>query len=226
MNTNAFDATQLFDNLQRIEYCTTGRDLQQEIDIYKIFTAAGFDTVEIEPHHKTKEQRSVVDCGQGLLSELGKEYHTGLYIAHHPYGINRYPDFLLIINGHIIEVEAKSASASTPIFTHGDTLINPTKRNAFYVFTHITDGTEMLLPEDLISVDNYLLLLEHKKERDILQHKHNEEFNRVCDGKGEKLYYRPNIVPVGGSERTNHIERARINNLNKKVLHLLKTYQI
>jgi hypothetical protein len=225
MNSNVFNATELFDQLMQINYCTTGKDLQQERDVRDILINQGFQEIEVSTEEKAQDQRTLINCGRGPLTHLGKTYHTGLYFAHHPYGMNRYPDFLIIIDGHILEIEAKSASTAVPIFTHGDTLIDPSKRNSLYIFTHITDGTEMLLPEDLLTVDNYLLLLKHKRERDVLQIKHDKEFNKVCEGKGEKYYYRPNIVPIGGHEQTNHIERARVDNLSKKVLHLLKTYQ-
>ena len=225
MNKNTLDADSLFTKLQQITYCSTGRDIKQEQDILTICENHGFDRITIEQSYKTKDQRDLINDGKGLFSKLSRDYPKGLYVAHHPYGSNRYPDFFILINGHILELEAKTASSTTPKFTHGDTLIDPSKRSAIYIFTHKHDGTELLLSEHLMSVDNYFLIIKQKKDRDELQRAHDVEFAKVCKGKGEKLYCRPNIVPMGGQEYTNHIGRAREHNLSQKVLYLLKTYE-
>lgn len=226
MNNNKFDATSLFNDLINVQYCEQGRDLKQERDVLDIFIANKFEPITIQPSQKTKTEKQLIDDGKGSLSKLALKYKMGLYVAHHPFGKNRYPDFLVLINGKVLEFEVKSAGSSdTPIFSQGDKVVDPTRRDAFYVFTHKTQQTALLMAEDLITPENYLLIHKQKAERDLLQQKHDIEFNRVCNGKGEKVYHRTNLTPRGGQEVTNHIFRARQNDLCKKVHLMLQTYQ-
>lgn len=225
VNSNKLNASRLYDSLLKIKYCHQGRDLRQEQDALSIFIDNGFEQVTIPPAYKTKDQKELIDSGKGCLSKLGLKYGEGLYVAHHPYGKNRYPDFLIIINGRILEFEVKSSSTQNPIFSQGDKVVDPSRRDAFYLFTHLSEGTAMLLAEDLITPDNFLLIKQQKLERDVLQAKHDKEFEAKCKGKGEKVYHRTNLAPRGGQEVTDHITRARKENLSEKILYLLKSYE-
>ncbi len=209
-----------------VRYCEQGRDLRQESDVLSVFVDHGFEKITIPSCYKTKEEKLLIDTGRGSLSKIARKYNNGLYIAHHPFGKNRYPDFLAFVNGKVLEFEVKSAGSSdTPIFSQGDKVVDPTRRDAFYVFTHKTQQTALLLAEDLITPENYLLIHKQKAERDELQKKHDKEFNRVCNGRGEKVYHRTNLTPRGGQGVTNHIFRANQNDLSKKVLLMLQTYE-
>lgn len=226
MNNNKFNASALYKSLMGVRYCEQGRDLRQEKDVLDVFVSQGFEQITIPPSYKTKQEKELIDSGRGSLSKIAIKYNQGLYIAHHPFGKNRYPDFLAFINGRVLEFEVKSAGSSdTPIFSQGDKVVDPTRRDAFYVFTHKTQNTAVLMAEDLITPVNYLLIHKQKAERAELQKKHDLEFNRVCKGKGEKVYHRTNISPRGGQEVTNHISRAKQNDLSKKVQIMLQTYE-
>jgi len=226
MNTNKFNATTIYQSLLQLRFCNKGRDLKQEQDILDVFKFHGFEELTNLPaKFKTKSEKQLIDSGKGIFSKLSREYKTGLYICHHPYGTNRYPDFFLLVNGHILELEAKSASGDIPIFSQGDKVVDPTRRDVFYLFTHRDQGSSLLLAEDLITPENYLLIMKHKQERLKLQKKHDKEFDRICKGQGEKVYHRTNLTPRGGHDITNHIFRARKHNLNKKAFLLLKSYE-
>jgi len=225
MNNKKLNAEKLYNALIKIKYNEQGRDLRQEQDVLSTFVKHGFEQIKIPPMFKTKHEKELIDCGRGALSKLAMAHKQGLYVCHHPFGKNRYPDFLLIIYGRILEFEIKSASSETPIFSQGDKVVDPTRRDSIYLFTHKTEGTSMLLAEDLMTPENYLLILKQKQERALLQARHDKEFNKVCKGRGEKVYHRTNLAPRGGTEITNHISRARTHNLSQKVLYVLKTYE-
>jgi regulator of replication initiation timing len=225
MNNNKLNATSLYNDLINIQYCDTKRDVQQEQDTLAVFNDNGFETVKIAPMYKTKEQKQLFQAGRGTLTKFARKYHEGLYICHHPFGKNRFPDFMILIDGKPLEFEVKSASTAQPIFTHGDTIIDPSRRDVVYLFTHIEQGSALMLAEDLISPLNYLLLKRQKKERNELQEKHDAEFEHICGGRGEKVYHRTNVSPRGGSEYTNHIKRAREQGLQERVFHVLKSYE-
>lgn len=217
-------AEKLYNSLQSLRYPSSGNDTQHELDILQIFIDHGFTQQNSHPDYKTPGQKELFIADRGSESLLAESFPTGLHIIHHPFGKRRHPDFIAIINGTPIVVEAKSCGTQkVPKFMFGNHLLNPDHRSGFIIFTHKSDGTELLLPSDLITMHNYLLLQKHKIERDELQAKQDAEFNELCGGVGMQHYNRVNYLSRGGREHTDYIAKSRDLRLAKHVLFLLKS---
>jgi hypothetical protein len=194
------------------------------LDILQIFIDHGFQAHQTRPEYKTREQKELFIADRGGESMIAKSFPEGQHIIHHPFGKRQHPDFVAVINGVPIVVEAKSSSATDiPKFMFGNHLLDPEHKHGFVIFTHKKEGTELLLPCDLITMRNHLLLQKHKRERDALQSKQDAEFKELCGGVGIQHYNRVNYISRGGREHTDYIAKSRDLRLAKHVLFLLKT---
>lgn len=222
-----FNATALYAELQGLQYPSTGGDEQHELDILGVFENHGFKVVETRSEFKTKKQKELFDHNLGNQSVIASTFPDGIHIIHHPLGKRRHPDFIAVIDGKTVVIEAKSCgSKKVPIFKFNNHLMNPQHDDCFLIFTHSVAGTELLLPRDLITVQNYLLMRKHKLERDELQAKQDAEFQEVCGGIGIQHYNRVNYITRGGKEHTDYITRSREMRLAKHVLSMLKKLEM